>query len=213
MEKLTPAQLELIKKPLPPEAVKPHPTKTYLSSIKAIYVTERLNEVFWVGVWQIRVRKEEAGENGMIVIHTIFEVPSYWIYYECFGGNDNWGETSKNFDLWDAYKWATTDAITKIASWIGIWIDVFKGKWNTPQKSVSKKEIVTDIETVKPLDFDEYLVLIKQEDNVDTLRVFYKQAFESWQFSESQMEILEAECKKRADRIQNPSKYNTLPTI
>ena len=135
MEKLTPAQLELIKKPLPPEAVKPHPTKTYLSSIKAIYVTERLNEVFWVGVWQIRVRKEEAGENGMIVIHTIFEVPSYWIYYECFGGNDNWGETSKNFDLWDAYKWATTDAITKIASWIGIWIDVFKGKWNTPQKS------------------------------------------------------------------------------
>ena len=46
MEKLTPAQLELIKKPLPPEAVKPHPTKTYLSSIKAIYVTERLNEVF-----------------------------------------------------------------------------------------------------------------------------------------------------------------------
>lgn len=130
MEKLTPAQLELIKKPLPLEAVKPHPTKTYLSSIKAIYVTERLNEVFWVWVWQIRVRKEETWKSGMIVVHTIFEVPTYWIYYECFGGNDNGWETSKNFDLWDAYKWATTDAITKIASWIWIWIDVFKWKWN-----------------------------------------------------------------------------------
>jgi len=46
MKELTQNQLDLIKKPLPPEAVTQHPTKTYLSSIKAIYVTERLNEVF-----------------------------------------------------------------------------------------------------------------------------------------------------------------------
>tara|TARA_R110000851_G_scaffold328191_1_gene498517 strand:- start:1630 stop:1776 length:147 start_codon:yes stop_codon:yes gene_type:complete len=35
-----------LKAPLPSEAVTQHPTKTYLSSIKAIYVLERLNEVF-----------------------------------------------------------------------------------------------------------------------------------------------------------------------
>jgi len=35
-----------LKAPLPAEAVTQHPTKTYLSSIKAIYVLERLNEVF-----------------------------------------------------------------------------------------------------------------------------------------------------------------------
>jgi hypothetical protein len=40
-------------------------------------------------------------------------------------------------------------------------------------------EVFADNQKIKPLDFDEYLVLIKQEDNVDTLRVFYKQAFES----------------------------------
>ena len=46
MEKLTQEKIDLIKKPLPEEAISKHPTKTYLSSIKAIYVTERLNEVF-----------------------------------------------------------------------------------------------------------------------------------------------------------------------
>ena len=35
-----------LKAQLPDEAVSQHPTKTYLSSIKAIYVLERLNEVF-----------------------------------------------------------------------------------------------------------------------------------------------------------------------
>jgi len=48
MKTLTKEQLELLKKPLPKEAVSPHPTKAYLSSIKAIYVTERFNDVFGV---------------------------------------------------------------------------------------------------------------------------------------------------------------------
>ena len=64
----------------------------------------------------------------MVVVKVTFEVPSYGIYYECFGGNDNGGENSKNFDLGDAFKGATTDAITKIGSWLGIGADVFKGK-------------------------------------------------------------------------------------
>ena len=43
--KITPEMYEALKKPLPEGAVSKHPTKTYLSSIKAIYVTERLNDV------------------------------------------------------------------------------------------------------------------------------------------------------------------------
>ncbi len=46
--------------PLPAEAISQHPTKTYLSSIKGIYVTERFNEVFGVGKWTVRL--EKAGE-------------------------------------------------------------------------------------------------------------------------------------------------------
>ena len=47
---------------LPDEAVSQHPTKKFLSSIKSIYVTERLNEVFGVGSWRV----ETGDQNGEV---------------------------------------------------------------------------------------------------------------------------------------------------
>lgn len=132
LKTITNEMRDQLRAPLPDEAVHPHPTKTYLSSIKAIYVTERLNDVFGVGQWQIRCDKECEGENGMVVVKVTFTIPAYGIHYECFGGNDNGGEGSKNFDLGDAFKGATTDAITKIGSWMGIGLDVFQGKRGKP---------------------------------------------------------------------------------
>ena len=122
---------------LPSEAIKPHPTKTFLSTIKPIYVTDRLNEVFGIGGWQLRTENVLVYDNGTVVNKVIFTVPEYDIYYECFGGNDNGGQTSKGFDLGDAFKGATTDGLTKICSYLGIGIDVFRGKqsakpYNTP---------------------------------------------------------------------------------
>lgn len=114
--------------PLPSEAIKPHPTKTFLSTIKPIYVTDRLNEVFGIGGWQLRTENILVNDNGTVVNKVIFTVPEYDIYYECFGGNDNGGQTSKGFDLGDAFKGATTDGLTKICSYLGIGIDVFRGK-------------------------------------------------------------------------------------
>lgn len=130
-KKITTEMYEKLKAPLPSEAVKPHPTKTYLSSIKAIFVTERLNDVFWCGAWTTTVEEVSKWDKGMVVVKVIFQIPEYWVYYESFGGNDNGGEGSKNFDLWDAYKGATTDAITKIGSFMGIGIEVFKGHGNS----------------------------------------------------------------------------------
>lgn len=141
MEKLSQSLKDLIDAPLPAEAISDHPTKPYLSSIKAIYVTERMNQVFWVGGWTLRVKPQERLDGWMVVVHVTFEVPEYWIYYECFGGNDNWGWNSKNFDLGDAYKWATTDAITKIGSWLWIGADVFK--WKKWKQSVEKSDTST----------------------------------------------------------------------
>ena len=102
-------QAQLVR-PLPPEAVTPHPSKTYLSSIKSIYVTERLNEVFGVGSWRVGVDKVDQA-NKMVVVKVRLTIPAYGIDYECYGGNDN-------SDLGDAYKGASTDAITKICSWL-----------------------------------------------------------------------------------------------
>jgi hypothetical protein len=143
-------KLEDLKKPLPSEAIKQHPTKTYLSSIKAIYVTERFNDVFGVGKWTQKVEKEHVNfDTGMVVVKVTFEVPDLGIYYESYGGNDNGGKNSKNFDLGDAYKGATTDALTKIGSYLGVAIDVFKGKksYSKPIQPVKKQKIELKLDT------------------------------------------------------------------
>ncbi len=141
MKKITKEMREQLRYPLPNDAIKPHPTKTYLSSIKAIYVTERLNDVFGVGSWTTKLQHIVTAQNSMVVVKVEFTIPEYGVYYECYGGNDNGGENSKNFDLGDAYKGATTDALTKIASFLEIGIDVFKGKQNTPKDNEKQKPI------------------------------------------------------------------------
>jgi len=139
MKEITEEMYTDLKKALPEEAVKPHPTKSYLSSIKAIFVTERLNDVFGCGSWQIRAEKISENSNGMVVIKTTLTIPEYGVYYESYGGNDNGGDTNKNFDLGDAYKGATTDGITKIGSYLGIGIKVFKGEYINPNNGSKYK--------------------------------------------------------------------------
>jgi len=146
MEKVTKEMREALRMPLPVGAVTKHPTKTFLSSIKAIYVTERLNDVFGVGSWHLRVNHVTTTDKSMVVVKVEFSIPEYGIYFECYGGNDNGGENSRNFDLGDAYKGATTDALTKIGSYLEIGIDVFKGL-NTapaPQQQFKKWLNITD---------------------------------------------------------------------
>lgn len=129
--------------PLPAEAIKPHPSKSFLSTIKAIYVTERFNEVFGVNGWPIktdilhweektRTKKDGSTYNEFVVMaKTTISFPEYSFSHECIAG-------SSNEDLGDAAKGATTDAITKIGSYIGVGIDVFKGK--PTAKPEGKKE-------------------------------------------------------------------------
>jgi hypothetical protein len=119
-KQITAEMVAKLNEPLPAEAVRPHPSKSFLSTINSIYVTERLNDVFGVGSWQVRSEIVE-NQNKMVVTKTIFEIPDYGIKYECFGGNDN-------ADKGDAYKGAVTDAITKIGSWLGIGAHVWKDK-------------------------------------------------------------------------------------
>ena len=145
---ITPEQKEALDRRLPDEAVSQHPTKKFLSSIKSIYVTERLNEVFGVGSWRVETEIVERAER-MVVVKLRFSIPEYGIYYECFGGNDN-------VDLGDACKGATTDALTKVCSWLGIGAEVFKGRQTsagaTPQSSVQRQSAAPDpIPAVAPV--------------------------------------------------------------
>lgn len=132
-----------LREPLPKEAVKAHPTKTYLSSIKAIYVVERLNDVFGVGSWKLKTEVID-NKTAHIIVKAHLSIPEYGVELESFGGNDNGGENSKNFDLGDAYKGASTDAFTKICSFLEIGIDVFKGLVDNKQQSSEQRPPVKD---------------------------------------------------------------------
>lgn len=164
-------QAQLVR-PLPQEAVTPHPTKTYLSSIKSIYVTERLNEVFGVGSWRVEVDKVDQA-NKMVVVKVRLTIPAYGIDYECYGGNDN-------SDLGDAYKGATTDALTKIASWLGIGQEVFKGEaGKVLQRATPKKEKKTLTEDkLMDADFLQRLVTwVHDHTNGNNIETFILQYF------------------------------------
>lgn len=154
MKQLSKEQIDLIKKPLPREAVMPHPAKEKLSTIKAIYVTERFNDVFGIGGWTIKtdlidnplalvknIKITKAGAERTeytALMKTRFEVAEYGIYYECVA-------SSTNDDIGDASKGAATDAITKIASYIGIGIDVFKGQHDKALTEYNSNLLTDDI--------------------------------------------------------------------
>lgn len=132
---------KMLDAPLPAEAIKPREGKKNMSSINAIFVTERLNDTFGVGSWRIKtevvseknfVQSTKNGQKSktMVVCKTTFEIPEYGVYYECFGGNDN-------DDYGDAFKGATTDAITKIGSYLGIGAHVWK---NNPNAAAEEEE-------------------------------------------------------------------------
>jgi len=125
---------EQLRKPLPPEAISQHPTKTYLSTIKAIYVVERLNDVFGVGRWNLRTEVVKGTENYVLMKGKLTILD-----YDCeipvqYGGHATAG---KGTELADGYKSAATDCLSKCASYLEVGIDVFKGKVKSaPVKTV-----------------------------------------------------------------------------
>jgi len=121
-----------LSKPVPDEAIQQHPTKTYLSTIKAIYVAERLNDVFGVGRWTLKHKIIKETENEVLMKGRLILLD-----YDCkipvqYGSGKI---TGKGKDLADGYKSAVTDILSKTASYIGVGIDVFKGKVKKINKS------------------------------------------------------------------------------
>lgn len=150
--------------PLPSKALKPHPSKAFLTTINSIYVTERLNDVFGIGAWSV---ESEIVDNTqkMVVVKTTLTIPEYGIRYECYGGNDN-------ADRGDAHKGAVTDAITKIGSWLGIGAEVWKNEaGKAPAKPAKAKPAPqpTAPQVEEDMDLLTALDEIKRATKVETL--------------------------------------------
>ena len=120
---LTPAIIEILRRPFPAELLES--IGKGLTSIKAIYVAERLNEAFGIGKWEnpheIVFQNEQT-----IIIRGRLEIPEFGIVtpYQ-YGGGEVRGKAT---NLIEAHKGAGTDMIGKCASYLEIGIDVFKGK-------------------------------------------------------------------------------------
>lgn len=140
--KLLDEQIIALQKKLPDWAVKAHPTKTNMSAIHPMAIIERLNEVFGITGWSFTTEfiscnpsKQSVKEyvNGKptgnmrerdIFIATVkgrLEIEDCVI--EQYGGNTN-------DDAGDTLKGSATDALTKIASYLGIGAEIYKGMGN-----------------------------------------------------------------------------------
>lgn len=145
--KLTDEQVQRLFSPLPREAIRKHPTRPFLSVILPIYVLERLNEVFGIGSWEFRTEPVNVGRSfgnnkgPMCVVKGILDIPDYGIHLEQYGGNDN-------PDMGDAYKGAATDALTKIASYLGIGFEVYKGKRDIASPRQTTDEVEEEYQIV-----------------------------------------------------------------
>jgi hypothetical protein len=126
--------IEKLSAPLPDWAIKQHPTKRNLSVIHPMAVVDRLNDVFGVGGWHYyveyiscdkEIQKTKNGEREVYVSATRGKmwVEEYGIALEQFGG-------STTDDKGDALKGGATDALTKIASYLGIGASIYKGQGN-----------------------------------------------------------------------------------
>ncbi|SRR6266702_4853563 len=127
---------DILLKPLPKSALTAAPRG--LTSIKAIFVAERLNEAFGQGRWYLTsTLVERLGKD--VVAHSVLHLTDYpWFYGEAFGGNGN-------VDLGDAYKGACTDGLTKIcAQQLGIGIDVYKGQGDAAAAEDEKKTAIAN---------------------------------------------------------------------
>ena len=128
---------DTLMRPLPKEALKKHPSRSYLTTINPIYVTDRLNEAFGVGGWHFTPEVVEDDTNPkMIIVRGTLTADKHGIKVIQFGGNDN-------DDRGDAYKGASTDALTKCASYLGVGAEVWRN--GKPAEVELTKEVDKDI--------------------------------------------------------------------
>ncbi len=130
-KQVTSEMRDQLRSPFPNEAYQAIESKPYLTTLKAMYVTERLNDVFGLGRWTIEFNIiEKTPEN--IVLQGEFISFDFDIHVpKQFGGH---ALNRKGMELADAYKSAVTDCQSKISSYLEIGIDMFKGLIKLPNQ-------------------------------------------------------------------------------
>lgn len=153
----------LLSKALPKGAIKQHPTKTFLSTIKAIFIVERLNDVFGINGWDLehevvqeRIHTTDViewqkvdGRNKKVVTGTkdtpyiLMKGRLYFREFDLYspiqyGGHELGGTGTEPAD---GFKSAVTDLQSKCASYLEIGIQVFKGNPTSQEANESMRKV------------------------------------------------------------------------
>jgi len=133
---------EALSRRLPDWAVKQNPMNSKMSVINPMAVIDRFNEVFGVGAWNFHtefISMHDAKMGAKDAFHATSKstviVQSEGIHLEQFGG-------STNMDRGDALKGSATDALTKIASYLGVGSTIYKnlGNVDAPKPPITLAE-------------------------------------------------------------------------
>jgi len=143
---MTNEQISKLKEALPSWAIKANPMKPKMSVIHPMAIIDRLNEVFGIGQWNYKVeyiscdkdiQKTKNGEREIYISAVKGRLEIEELIIEQFGG-------STNDDKGDALKGGATDALTKIASYLGIGAEIYKGRGNISGDSLPSGDIAQD---------------------------------------------------------------------
>ena len=153
--------------PFPPEAYSSDKSRGFaLTTVKAQYIKERLNDVFGIFGWKFQENFVDK-EKG-VVCHGILlvQVGDETRIVNATGGCDY---KDKGQTIGDPYKSAATDSLSKACSFIGIANEVFKGnvkpngksspatsgkpegKFNVALAAINRAETSEDLNTYKQL--------------------------------------------------------------
>lgn len=133
-----------------------------LTSIKAQYIVERLNEVFGLGGWRFDGEWKEENDGILFFGELTYSIEDSKGEIRSFstGLIPGFSDGGKDKDRGDAYKGARTDALSKAASQLGVGNDVFKGlvqadsfksKLTPKTKEERKEQVEVENETSEEL--------------------------------------------------------------
>lgn len=94
-----------------------------LTSVKAQYIVERMNEVWGYGQWQYEILSTEIIQDE--AVSKVKLIPPVGKPFTQYGGGRI--KNKNGYHIADGYKASVTDALTKCASYYGIANEVFKG--------------------------------------------------------------------------------------
>jgi len=170
--KITEEMRVLLRKKFPDKAYSQHPTKKFLTTLKAMYITERLNDVFGVGRWSIDHKVIERTADYVLIQGSFISLDFEVIIPSQYGGHNTSGT---NTEIADGYKSAITDCISKISSYLEIGIDMFKGEINTYKKQYTNTQEESDLPWLKENDIKKVVEHAQSKGlKAKDLRKYYK---------------------------------------